>query len=80
MKLFLEFHLHGKKVKSLNVTFIYHIPKKVGAVEVKYFHPIGLVSGIFKLIVKVLANRLKIVLENIISKTQNTLLRGQILN
>jgi hypothetical protein len=64
MKVFLEFHTHGKFLKILNATFIFLIPKKVGVVEVKDLHPINLVSGIYKIIAKVLANRLKIVLEN----------------
>lgn len=55
----------------MNGTFIILIPKKVGAVEVKDFCPISLVSGIYKIIVKVLVNKLKTVLENIISKTEN---------
>jgi hypothetical protein len=60
----------------LNATFIALIPKKVGAVEVKDFCPISLVSGIYKIIMKVLVNRLKIVMENITSKTQNAFIRG----
>jgi hypothetical protein len=65
MKLFLEFHARAKFEKSLNATVIYLILKTVGAVEVKKFLPISLVSGIYKIISKGHANRLKIVLENI---------------
>lgn len=61
MKLFLEFHEHGKYEKSLNGIVISHIPKKVGAVEVKDFRPTNLVSGIDKIISKGMANRLKTV-------------------
>jgi hypothetical protein len=49
----------------------------VGVVEVKDFRPISLVSGIYKIIAKVLANRLKIVLENMISKSQNAFIKGR---
>ena len=38
------------------------IPKKVGASDVKDYHPISLTSSIYKIISKVLANRLKEVL------------------
>lgn len=69
MEVFLEFHQRVKIEKSLNATFITIIPKKVGAVEVKGFRPIGLVSGVYKIIAKVLANGLKVMLENIIFKT-----------
>jgi hypothetical protein len=76
MKVFLGFHERGKFVKSLNVTLISLIPKKVGVVEIRDFHPISLVSGIYKIIAKVLANRLKFVMEHIISKTQNAFIGG----
>jgi hypothetical protein len=59
MEVFLEFFQCAEIGKSLNATFITLIPKKVGAVEVKGFRPISRVSGIYKVIVKVLANGLK---------------------
>jgi hypothetical protein len=34
------------------------IPKKAEVVEIKDFHPISLVSGVYKIILKVLACRL----------------------
>jgi hypothetical protein len=77
MKVFLKWRKQKKKKKKkkkkggrkFNATFISLVPKKVGVVKVKDFHPIILVSGIYKIIVMFLANRLKIVLENIISKS-----------
>ena len=45
--------------KSFNASFLALIPKKVDAVEVKHFQPISLVGGIYKIISKVLANRLR---------------------
>jgi hypothetical protein len=45
--------------------------QKKGVVDSKDLHPISLVSGIYKVIAKILANRLKMVLEKIISKLQN---------
>jgi hypothetical protein len=71
MKVFLEFHECGKFVRSFNAAFISFIPKKVGVVEIKYFRPIRLISGMYKIIAKVLANKVKFVLLRIISKTQN---------
>jgi hypothetical protein len=62
---FKEFHLQGKFEKSINATFISLIPKKVGVVDIKDFHPISLVGGVYKIISKVLANKLKTVLEKI---------------
>ena len=61
------FHVFGSFEKSLNATFLALIPKKVGAVEVKDFRPISLVSGLYKILAKILANRLRLVLPKIIS-------------
>jgi len=63
----LDFHTCGKFVKHLNAIFISLIPKKGGFVEVGDFHPTSLVRGIYKIIAKVLANRLKTILEKMIS-------------
>jgi hypothetical protein len=76
MALFQEFHSKGSFEKSLNTTFISLIPKKVGTVELKNFCPISLVGAVYKILSKVLANRLKHVLEKIISKSQNALFKG----
>jgi hypothetical protein len=46
MKVFLEFYERGKFVKSLNATL------KVGAIEVKDFCPISLISSVYKIIAK----------------------------
>ena len=50
----------------LNVTFISLIPKKTNAVNIRDFHPISLIGCIYKLLAKVLANRLALVLDGII--------------
>uniref|UniRef100_A0A2N9G249 Reverse transcriptase domain-containing protein n=1 Tax=Fagus sylvatica TaxID=28930 RepID=A0A2N9G249_FAGSY len=71
-----EFHAHGNFEKSINATFIALIPKKPGALECKDFRPISLVSGIYKIIAKVLVNRLTLVLDKIVSVTQNAFIGG----
>ena len=40
----------------------------VEAVNIKDFHPISLVKSVYKLLEKELANRLKMVLDNLLSK------------
>lgn len=77
MKVFQEISLVGKLEKCLNATFIALISKKIGTVEVKDFRPISLVNGVYKIISKVLANRLRAVLGKIISKPQNAFVRGR---
>ena len=47
------------------------IPKKGGAENLGDFRPISLLRGLYKLLAKVLANRLKKVLEKVVSEDQN---------
>ena len=68
MAFFLEFYRPCRIDKSLNDTFIALIRKKRNAVNSKDFHPISLVKSVYKLLEKELANRLKMVLDNLISK------------
>jgi hypothetical protein len=49
--------------------------KKFGAIDIKDFQPISLVSGVYKITTKLLANMLKMVVEKIISKPYNVFVR-----
>jgi hypothetical protein len=64
MAVFREFNGKRRFEKSINATFISIIPKKVGAVDIKDFRPISVVSLVYRMISMVLANRLKQVLGN----------------
>jgi hypothetical protein len=55
MAIFSDFFTRGKFEKSLNATFISLIPKVPGAFELNEFRPISVISGIYKIIAKVLA-------------------------
>jgi hypothetical protein len=77
MGVFQDFYTHSKFVKSINATFLALIPKKAGATDLKDFRPISLVSGLYKIIAKVLANRLSKVVDKIISKPQNAFVKGR---
>jgi hypothetical protein len=77
MKVFRALHAGGMFEKSLHASFILLISKVPGAVELKDFSPIILVGGIYKIIAKVLANRLEIVLDKIISKSQSAFIKGR---
>lgn len=63
---FNEFAREGNFVKSLNTSFIFLILKKLSAVDLKDFRPICLVGGVYKVLAKVLSNKLKLVLDKII--------------
>ena len=66
-----ESYEHEEFERSLNSMFMVLIPKKVGASDVRDFRPICLLGSIYKIISKVLANRLKVVLQQILSPSQN---------
>ncbi|GKU90755.1 hypothetical protein SLEP1_g4707 [Rubroshorea leprosula] len=74
---FSEFHCNGKLVRGLNSSFLTMIPKKLNAVELKDYRPISLIGCVYKLLVKVLANRLKSVISEIVSETQSAFVRGR---
>ncbi|RVW36959.1 Transposon TX1 uncharacterized 149 kDa protein [Vitis vinifera] len=72
-----DFYERGKFVRSLNTTFLVLIPKKCGAEDLSDFKPISLVGGLYKLLAKVLANRLKKVVGKVVSSTQNAFVEGR---
>nr|GEV18059.1 RNA-directed DNA polymerase, eukaryota [Tanacetum cinerariifolium] len=65
------FFQHGKMAKGCNSTFIALIPKIPDANMVKDFRPTSLISSLYKVIAKVLANRLVTVLGDTISEVQS---------
>jgi hypothetical protein len=77
LAVFSEFYEYGSFVRSMNATFLSLIPKKVSAVEVKDFRPISLVGSVYKILAKVLANRLSVVLAAVISPSQNAFIQGR---
>lgn len=68
---FNEFYENGHLVGALGASFIALIPKKEGVVLLKDFGPISLIGSIYKILAKVLANRHRMVLSNIISESQS---------
>ena len=77
MGFFKEFHEMGRFVKSLNATFLVLVPKKGGAEDLKDFRPISLVGSLYKLLAKVLANRIKKMMGKVISESQNAFVEGR---
>ena len=69
--------MNGKFEKSLNATFIALVPKKNGASNIRDFRLISLVGSVYKILAKVLANRLKEVLDQLISESQNSFVDGR---
>jgi 5-methylcytosine-specific restriction endonuclease McrA len=72
-----NFFKHNQLLKEQNHTFIALIPKKIGASTVHHYRPISLCNIIYKIISKLLANRLKPLLSNIISPFQTAFVPGR---
>jgi hypothetical protein len=69
--------MHGTFAYSLNATFVALIPKKQNATNIRDYRPISLVGSIYKILSKVLANRLKLVLDGLVSESQNAFVGGR---
>ena len=59
MGFFKEIYENNLFVRSLNSTFLVLVPKNENVVDIKDFRSISLVGGLYKILAKVLANRLK---------------------
>ena len=77
MGFFEEVHTYCKFERSLNASFIALIPKKQNASNIRDFRPISLIGSVYKILSKVLANRLKGVLDQLISESQNSFIEGR---
>ena len=53
-----EFFEHSRFVKSLNATFLVMVPKTRTIEDLQDLRPISLVGGFYKILTKVLANRI----------------------
>lgn len=61
-----NFHSQQRFENSFNATFVALIPKKAGANELRDFRPISLILGVYKIIAKVVAKRLKRVISKLV--------------
>ena len=69
----------GIILESINTTFISLIPKIQNPRKVLDFRPISLCNVFYKLISKVLVNRLKLVFPYVVSDSQSAFLSGRLI-
>ena len=77
MRFLCEFHRNGKLAKGINNTFIALIPKVDSSQRLNDFRPISLVGSMYKILAKVLANRLRSVIDSVISDSQSAFSKGR---
>lgn len=71
-----EFHTGGK-LTPLNYSWIIMIPKVAGDSTIGDFRPINLANCVYKIISKVLVNRLKGVVGEMVGNSQATFIKGR---
>jgi hypothetical protein len=72
-----EFHRNGRLTKGINATFIALIPKVSSPQQLNDFRPISLVGCMYKVLAKILANRLRIVIGSVVSDAQSAFVKGK---
>ena len=73
---FRDFHERDRFIKSLNATSLVLVHSKGGTEDLKDVRPINLVGSLYKLLAKVLDNRIKKVVGKVISESQNAFVEG----
>lgn len=76
-KFFSEFYTNGKLTKGINSTFVALIPKVACPLSFKEYRPISMVGWVYKLLSKVLANRIKEHMPSIIGEAQVAFIGGK---
>ncbi|KAH9320148.1 hypothetical protein KI387_021917, partial [Taxus chinensis] len=74
-----EFYRTRNLLKELNNTHIVLAPKKMDAKDFKEFRPISLVNAIYRIFTKIIATRLQLIMNDLISRQQSGFIKGRII-
>ena len=77
LRFMVEFHRNGKLTKGINSTFIALISKVNSLQRLNDFRPISLAGSLYKILAKVLANRLRSVIGSVVSEGQSAFVKGK---
>ncbi len=75
----LDFLNTGKMLSSINFTNIVLIPKVKSPANMTQFRPISLCNVLYKIVSKVLVNRMKVILPRVISDSQSAFVSGRMI-
>ena len=75
----LSFLSTGYILKELNNTFITLVPKSLSPEKISEYRPISLCNMAYKIAAKVLANRLKLIIDELITPHQNAFIKGRLI-
>lgn len=79
LTIFQSFYSCTLDISKFNLASICLIPKKEDANNIKHFRPISLINCSFKLITKLLANRLSQVMDPLIDDSQSAYIKGRLI-
>ncbi|KAL5541913.1 hypothetical protein UlMin_009623 [Ulmus minor] len=72
-----EFFMTNLMEQSFNENFIVLIPKKPNPTRVNHFWPISVCNVAYRVVTKIIANRLKLLLNRLVCPTQNAFVPGR---
>jgi hypothetical protein len=72
-----DFFISGKMLKEVNYSFIVLIPKIINPSTINHYRPISLCNTIYKVISKLLVDRLRAIIPNLVSPTQLAFIPGR---
>jgi len=77
MRFVMEFHRNGRLSKGINATFTALIPKVASPQHMNDFRPISLGNCMYKVLAKILANRLSAVIRSVVSDCRSAFVKGK---
>lgn len=72
-----HFHQYCYMVRSNNASFIALVPKEKGAIELRDYRPISLIGSVYKILAKVLVEKLETVIGKLVLVQQNAFIKSR---
>jgi hypothetical protein len=79
LSIFIVFYNHELDIAKFNLASICLLPKKEDAITIRNFRPISLINCSFKIITKLLADRLACMIDSLIAPSQTAYIKGRLI-